>query len=274
MQMQYIVKYFVKSFIFIWFFSVGCSSDQLKLVSIKFTEIESLTQAGEGSFFKPRVLADTTNVFFTGPGDRGIWKMNVSAGTITQLNGRRGAGITILQPKAGGPLFFRVDTLGNDRRRRFGIGQQSTEGGKVTMLREPIYRSISNLQIPQNDILVFWSGKKFEAIDLNNGTDLKPKRLNIKSYASQDSTIYALKNGAIQADWCSSTGLLAWVEQSDDGMHIIKSVISIGTPDRRITQSLAGVQGENPSWTPDGKYLYFNTMEGLIMRVKIFLEYN
>jgi hypothetical protein len=274
MQMYYIPKILVISLLIIWLFSIGCSSDQLKLVSIKLAEIESLTKTGQGSFYKPRVLSDTTYVFFTGPGDRGIWKMNVNAGTITQLNGNRGAGTTILQPKAGGPLFFRVDTLGKDRRRRFGIGQQSTEGGKVTMLREPIYRSISNLQIPQNNILVFWSGKKFEAIDLNNGIDLKPERLNIKSYAYQDSTIYTLQNGAIQADWCQSTGLLAWVEQSDDGMHIIKSLIAIGTIDRRITQILAGVQGENPSWTPDGKYLYFNTPEGLIKRVKIYLEYN
>jgi hypothetical protein len=283
---------------------------------------EILTDAAQGTYFRPGIDHSGEAIYVTGRSDRGLWKIETSTGMITQLNGIRGAGSMVTQGGAGGPLYFRVDTAGADHRRRFGVVEQNPVDMHLKYLITPGYREISDLQMPENNRLVFWNGSDFEGIDLKNGHPLTQAEIGTGVYTFSDSSVLYLNEGrkefwhgfgknritglkeyrsaakilisvaprgfyisgedgkildhcteGFQADWCPENNLVAWVEQDDNGMQISASRIVIGSMRGETKIRLSEPGGENPCWQPDGKALYYNTLDGRIVRTEIRTEH-
>ncbi len=301
----------------------GCGdSEPVKVTGISFGRTETLTDSARGAFFKPRPGADPDLIFATGEADRGIWKINTVSREIVRLNTFQGAGTFIMQAQKDGPVYFRVDTIGADRRRRFGIGEQDVSGDRIRYMIPPEYRLIANPRITQKGVMVFWNGKDFEGIELNSGRILGQDQLSGSGYAFKDSTIFQLANGTVielnpvgrskisgikvyqgtetilvevmpeglfllkdgreivshvadgfQADWEPAADLLAWVNQSDDGMRLNRSQITIGIAGGDIRQTLPEEGVEHPVWQPGGGYLIFNTLDGQVKRTEINVAY-
>ena len=76
-----------------------------------------------------------------------------------------------------------------------------------------------------------------------------------------------------QADWSYENDLVAWVEQEDNGMGITASRIVIGPVQGESRTILNEPGGENPCWQPDGQALYYNTLDGRIVKTEIRIEH-
>jgi hypothetical protein len=315
--MKYLILIIVTAII------AGCGDSQPQKVSgISFGKTETLTDSARGRFYKPRPGADPDLIFATGEADRGIWKINPVSREMVRLNGLQGAGTFILQPQTGGPVYFRVDTLGADRRRRFGIAEQDIGGDRIRYVIPPEYRLIASPRITEKGIMVFWNGKEFEGLDLNSGRMLGQDQLAGSGFAFKDSTIFRLANGSVtkinpvgrlrisgirmyqgtetilaevmpegifllkdgqevvshiadgfQADWEPAAGLLAWVNQSDDGMRLSRSQITVGYAGGAVRQTLPEEEVEHPVWQPGGRYLIYNTLAGQVKRTQINVAY-
>lgn len=173
---------FVKIVLLALLLLIGCgtdkktNSDNQQAVDSSPTTVEvigqrPITTLENGRFYFPRYSPDDSKIFFTSDRYVGLSYYQITTGQIIELNDIRGAGYKFIFSVDGEKIYFRGETARKNRRRHYNIFEQDLFSKEMKPLLSEDVSDLSEPQLANSSVLVFYSGDIRQRIPLNNNTE-------------------------------------------------------------------------------------------------------
>jgi hypothetical protein len=237
--------------------SFSCQKTETFVSSLKVISIESLTEPGQGRFQRPRFGQDSL-LYFTGTGERGLWKFGLKLQKLTKLNDYRGAGEQFLICRKRHSIIFRADSTDTKRRRVYQLVEQNLTTGAVTRLTGPV-RNLSGPLYLDDTLLYYVENDQLRIFDLMNSRVKKDENLDFMFFTLRDRTIVRYSSEG-QSKWQPiPEEPLLWLD-----VHPLKQLLLVyssghGTYvcdwQKRTTEYFGA--GQAAVYSPDGRYIAY-----------------
>jgi len=238
---------------------LSCNHPEPSVTELKIGRIENLTNLEQGRFDKPCFGIDSAALFFTGTGNRGLWKLNIRSQKLSQLNGYQGAGDGFLIDQVHNTVIFRIDSTNSKRRRIYQIIKQDPATGIKIPLAGPS-RYLSHPLYLKNNILFYMENDQLQIQDLESGRMVKDALPEFVFYNLHENKIVQYSNDG-KTNWqpFSPEDLLVWLDVHPDKPVMLVYVAGKGTYqcDWRTRTTAFFCAGRAAVYSPDGKYVAY-----------------
>lgn len=176
------VSCFFKIVLLVLLLIIGCGTDKktssdnqqaedLSPITVEVADRKPITTLANGRFYFPRYSPDDSKIFFTSDHYVGLAYYQITTGQIIELNDIPGAGYKFIFSADGEKIYFRGETARKNRRRHFNLFEQDLFSKEMKLLLSEDVSDLSEPQLANSGVLVFYSGNIRQQILLKNSTE-------------------------------------------------------------------------------------------------------